>query len=547
MMTSFEASFSGDVGDRALDGGRAFAAAGLRVRRFTDVDALDAEPVDSVPSDGLSRGDRSGGHPGDGKEFPGEAGARQGHGDAECRGQDCGDCDHGGGCGHHHGDHGHGEGCGHCHGSHVLSLGADGEATPMEKLVRFVDYLRAQGLAVSLRETEDALRAAAITGFEDRNTVRAVLRSILAGTRQEQKVFDRCFDLYFVSREQFEANMAAAAQAEEELEARRREMEERLSVNGAPIDFREDLKDVYARMPQSERDRLKDIADKYSEKMGHAPKLYEGFIKSVFMRSLLEQQMLLEDAAEGAAQADSDADLMFRDISNFREADIPRAHQLIDQVTRRINGEVVARRKKAGRSPALDFRKTIRAGLSTGGALCRLHYRKKHSRRKRIVMLCDVSGSMLQFSEFAIRFVKSLSEVSEHSEIFLFSEQVQRVNPFALENMDLFQNYVRTSGVWGRGTNAGRALDAVLSASPPALTPGTVLLVLSDAKSVDLDRAEASLIRAAKQSGSVVWMNPIPEAKWPYLNGVTRLRRHCSMVPCGTLDELARACARLIG
>jgi hypothetical protein len=271
------------------------------------------------------------------------------------------------------------------------------------------------------------------------------------------------------------------------------------------------------------------------------------FMLKDMLHYLLEQQMLLEDAAEGAAQLDSDADLMFRDISGFKDSEIPKAYQLIDQVTRRINGEIVARRRRTGRSEALDFRRTIRAGLSTGGALCRLRHKPHHSRRKRIVMLCDVSGSMLQFSEFAIRFIKSLSEISDHSEIFLFSEQVQRVNPFALQNMDLFNSYVRTSGVWGRGTNVGRALDAVLGAAPPVLTPNTVVLVLSDAKSVSLDRAEASLMRTAKAAGSVIWMNPIPESKWPYLKSVTRLRQHCSMVPCGTLDELARACQRLIG
>jgi len=449
----------------------------------------------------------------------------------DCEGTDCGlEC--GGEC-HHHGvgDHAH---------THL-------KPTPVGKLSGFVHFLRAQGLAVGISETGDALRALALTGFEDRDAVRAVLKALLTGSKREQQVFDRCFDLYFVSEEQFEANQAAMAEAERELEERRRELEEQLSVQGRPIDLREDLKDVYARMPQSERDHLKDVVDRFSGKMQHAPKLYEGFIRSVFMKSLLEQQMLLEDAAEGAMQADSDADLMFRDISGFKESDIPKAHQLIDQVTRRINGEIVARRKSAGRAAALDFRRTIRAGLSTGGALCRLRHKPHHSRRKRVVMLCDVSGSMLQFSEFAIRFIKSLSEVSDHSEIFLFSEQVQRVSPFALQDMDRFSAYVRTSGVWGRGTNVGRALDAVLAASPSVLTPNTVLLVLSDAKSVNLDRAEDSLARAGKAAGSVVWMNPIPEAKWPYLKGVTRLKGHCSMVPCGTLDELARACQRLIG
>ena len=191
---------------------------------------------------------------------------------------------------------------------------------------------------MGIHETEDALKALTLVGFEDRDAVRAALKAMLTGSKQEQQVFDRCFDLYFVSAEEFQANQAAMAEAQQEYEARQRELEERLSVQGRPIDLREDLRDVYARMPQSERDHLKDVVDKFSEKMKHAPKLYEGFIRSVFMKSLMEQQMLLEDAAEGAMQADSDADLMFRDISGFKESDIPKAHQLIDQVTRRING-----------------------------------------------------------------------------------------------------------------------------------------------------------------------------------------------------------------
>jgi len=264
------------------------------------------------------------------------------------------------------------------------------------------------------------------------------------------------------------------------------------------------------------------------------------------MRSLMEQQMLMEDAAEGSGGADSDADLFYRDISNFRDEEIPKAYQLIDQVTRRINGEVMARKRAAGRARALDFKKTIRAGLSTGGALSKLHYKKKHRKKKRVVLLCDVSGSMLQFSEFAIRFIKSMADISDHSEIFLFSESVMKISPFALENMNAFGNYVRHSGVWGKGTNIGRALDFLNAQQPSVLGPSTVLIVLSDAKTVDIAWAERALMRAGKQAGSVIWMNPIPESKWQYLTGVTMLKNHCNMVPCSTLSELARACARLV-
>ena len=162
------------------------------------------------------------------------------------------------------------------------------------------------------------------------------------------------------------------------------------------------------------------------------------------------------------------------------------------------------------------------------------------------MLLCDVSGSMLQFSEFAIRFVKSMSDVSDHSEIFLFSELVMKVNPFALEDMSAFGRYVRRSRVWGKGTNIGQALEYLCSFQPSVLGPSTVLLILSDAKTVDLSRAEAALMRAEALAGSVVWMNPIPESKWPYLRGVMTLKNHCQMVPCSTLTDLARACARLV-
>ena len=416
----------------------------------------------------------------------------------------------------------------------------------LAKLSQFAAYLRKQGMKVGLGEIQDAVRALNMTGFEDRDTVKSVLRALYAKSAREQAVFDQCFDVFFVSQEEFEKNAQAERDAELLLEEQRRKAEEELQFNGKPIDLRDDLKDTYARMPQEEKDRLQRMMEKYSENVKRSANLYEGFIRSVFMRSIMEQQMMMEDAAEGSQGADSEADLLYREISNFREEEIPKAYQLIDQVTRRINGEVSARKRASGRSAALDFKKTIRAGLSTGGALSKLHYKRKHRRKKRVVLLCDVSGSMLQFSEFAIRFIKSMSDISDHSDIFLFSEEAMKVNPFALENMNAFGNYVRSSRVWGKGTNIGRALEYIAAIQPGILGPSTVLLILSDAKTVDLDRAESALIRAAQMAGKTVWMNPIPEAKWQYLKGVVALKRHCSMVSCSTLNELARACARLV-
>ena len=51
-------------------------------------------------------------------------------------------------------------------------------------------------MSVGIGETEDALKALTLVGFEDRDAVRATLKALYTGSKREQQVFDRCFDLY---------------------------------------------------------------------------------------------------------------------------------------------------------------------------------------------------------------------------------------------------------------------------------------------------------------------------------------------------------------
>lgn len=244
--------------------------------------------------------------------------------------------------------------------------------------------------------------------------------------------------------------------------------------------------------------------------------------------------------------ADPDLALLYRDISLFKDSDIPKAAALIEAISRQLDAELSRRRQSRGHSGKLDFKRTIRGGLETGGSFYRLSYRRKRRSRRRLVLLCDVSGSMLQFSEFALRFIKSMSEISESSQTFLFSEEVRLVDPFALQNMDAFRDYVRASGLFGRGTDLGSALEELCRRRPAPLGPAATLLILSDTKTIDVPRAARSLLEARRQAGRVLWLNPIPQRKWPYVNSIQTMASLCRMAPCSTLDELARACGRML-
>ena len=340
-------------------------------------------------------------------------------------------------------------------------------------------------------------------------------------------------------------------QAKELREQERQMLEQRKAADRElermPVELTEDQRHAYAAMSEKERQRLQNFMEKYRGNAQRNPSLYTNFIHSVFARAILEQQMLMEDAGVGCEGLDPELGLLYRDISEFKETEIPKAIDMIRSVAQRINGELSAKRKNLGRTGLLDFRRTIRKGLETGGSFHKLRYKRKRQRRKHLVLLCDVSGSMMQFSEFALRFIQSLNQVSESSRTFLFSENLFEADAFSLQNMDLFRSYVKESGVFGRGTDLGTALEQLCAAQPAALNGATTLLILSDTKTIDQPRAVAALKEAKRLAGRVIWLNPIPENKWKYIRSVQTMASFCTMVSCNTLSALAAACRKLAG
>ena len=415
----------------------------------------------------------------------------------------------------------------------------------LEKLSAFSRMLRLEGLAVSPKETEDASRLLITLGLEDRQRVKTALRTVYAKSKEEQLTFDRVFDGFFISEEKMRQQAKEQMEREKELQQHRQEAEEELQLNGQPMDLDEKQRETYAAMPEEARQRLRNFMDKYRGTAERNPKLYGDFINSVFARAIMEQQMLMENAGLGGEELDPEIGILYRDISEFKDTEIPKAIGMIQAVARQINGELSAKRNKGGHSGKLDFRRTIRKGLETGGSFYRLKYRKKRAQRKHLVLLCDVSGSMVQFSEFALRFIQSLNQVSDSSRTFLFSETMTEADAFKLQNMDLFRNFVRDSGIYGRGTDLGTALTKLCTMQPPVLNSATTLLILSDTKSIDQPRAVQALLEAKRQAGRVLWLNPIPENKWKYVRSIQTMASICPMISCSTLRELAAACRRL--
>jgi uncharacterized protein with von Willebrand factor type A (vWA) domain len=415
-------------------------------------------------------------------------------------------------------------------------------------MTRFSALLRASGLRCGIAETADAARVIECVGLDERETLRHALCAVFAKSEREQTQFFEAFDLFFVSEA---ARARRAALAREESEARAAEYkraEQELEYEGKPLNLSDDVRDAYARLPKSEREQIRKYLEFSTDNLRRSP-IYEHFMQRVIRRRANTNSGALSGDADAGEGEDYSAalDLLDKNLVDITREEIPRAVAMIQSLVKRLNGAISRDYRRAGKSGRLDFRKTIHRSLRTGGSFHSLVYKKRRRSKKRVVLLCDVSGSMLQFAQFAIRFIKSMNDLSDRAEVYLFSEGFVRVGAFALRDMAAFEHFVKQSGLWGKGTDIARALDSLAALRPAPLTETTALLILSDAKTVSVGAAEASLRAAAKRAGRVIWMNPVPEARWAGMKSAAAFRPYCQMLDCSTLGNLAKACAKLAG
>ena len=412
----------------------------------------------------------------------------------------------------------------------------------LKKISAFSRLLVLEGLSVSPQETADACRVLIGLGLEDRELVKTALRTVYAKSREEQITFDRVFDGFFLPEEVIRVQNR---QLRQELEERQRRAEEELQLNGRSLIFSEQQRMAYGAMDDESRRRLQSILNKYKDSAARNPDLYDNFIRSIFSRAIMEQQMRMEDAVTGDMESDPELGMLYREISGLQDAEIPRAVSLIQGITRQLNGELSARRERRGRGHILDFRRTIRKGLETGGSLYRLKYRKKRQRRKHLVLLCDVSGSMIRFSEFALRLIQNLNQASDRSRVFLFSEGLHEADNFSTQNLDRFRSYVGETGLYGKGTDLAQALEKLNARKPAVLNPASTLLILSDTKTTGQKRALKALEESKHLAGQVIILNPIPERKWKYISSAQAFSGAATMISCATLRDLAVACRKI--
>jgi uncharacterized protein with von Willebrand factor type A (vWA) domain len=171
------------------------------------------------------------------------------------------------------------------------------------------------------------------------------------------------------------------------------------------------------------------------------------------------------------------------------------------------------RRRERGRhGEHVDVRRTLRASLRTGGDPIRLARRRRRIVPRRLVLLCDISGSMEPYARAYLQFLTCGARSGPGAEAFVFATRLTRVTrSLATRSPEqAIRRAVETAPDWSSGTRIGEALGAFNDRhGRRGMARGAVIVILSDGwERGDPMRLGREMERLSRFAHRIVWVNP---------------------------------------
>lgn len=220
------------------------------------------------------------------------------------------------------------------------------------------------------------------------------------------------------------------------------------------------------------------------------------------------------DAAEpikapGASDTESDAE---KDFSLFGVAELNETARLARRIVRRLARNPSRRWKPVRSGPRVHLRRTLRQSLKTGGELVELSFKQRRPKRTKLVVVCDVSGSMDSYSRLLLQFVYGLQNSFARVETFVFSTSLARIT-MHLKNRTYRRALARLSTQvrgWSGGTLIGASIAALNSEWLRLIDKRTVVVILSDGWDTgEPEQLAESLATLQRRAARLIWLNPL--------------------------------------
>ncbi|MGH2839394.1 MAG: vWA domain-containing protein [Solirubrobacteraceae bacterium] len=253
------------------------------------------------------------------------------------------------------------------------------------------------------------------------------------------------------------------------------------------------------------------------------------------------------------AQASDEEVLAEKSFSDLEPHELAMLYHLMTRLKLATPTRRLRRVKRQRHGEHIDMRRTLRASLRTGGDPIKLKRRKRRIQARRLVMLCDISGSMEPYARAYLQFLHCARATGPNAEAFVFATRLTRLTKqLAGRNP---QRAIRRAAEhapdWSSGTRIGDALKTFNDKhGRRGMARGAVVVILSDGwERGDPEIVAREMQRLSRLAYRIVWVNPRVSAPGfaPRAGGLRAALPYCNAMVSGhslkSLDEVADAIA----
>jgi len=202
-----------------------------------------------------------------------------------------------------------------------------------------------------------------------------------------------------------------------------------------------------------------------------------------------------------------------KDFAEYTDAERVLARRLIARLAHRRPTRQSRRLRRArGRGETHDLRRTIHASLRYGGEPMDRRWREPSRKRRPIVLVCDVSGSMQAHARMLLQYMHACVEAGGRVEAFVFGTRLTRVTrELAGRDHDAaLARATHAAGDMSGGTRIGSALATLNREHGRRIGRGAVVIVLSDGwDRGDPEELAEEMARLGRCAHRLVWLNPL--------------------------------------
>ena len=363
----------------------------------------------------------------------------------------------------------------------------------LSHLLLFARQLKAKGLKITPDGVADAARSLAFIDLSFRQDFYSALKANFVSSPQDLAVFDALFEQFWTRIQKEESQELPLPSTEEQ-------------ENGEACGDESPSGSQEVEVASEENG-----VDEQELRSGYSPE--EVLVGKDFSRFFPEEEGILE-----------------REFA-----------RILSQLATRVS----RRRKPTARGREIDFRRSLKRAVRHGGEMVELVRRKRKIKPLKVMVICDVSGSMDASTRFMLRFLFGMKKVLDQSEFFVFSTRLTRITDILQPNRwtQALTDISRRVQDWSGGTKIGHCLQVFNERYARRMAArSSVVILISDG----WDRGEAELLdaemkRLKRRARRLIWLNPLlgtPEYQPLCLGMRTALPYVDFFLPANTLRGL---------